>query len=630
MASLAPIAFGGLLFLLSASSLHGGQICANLTSPYCRNAGYSLTANFPPIDGKPFQAAKGSELNTYLQFLKMCSPYSETVMCSLFFPKCDPSINGPHLPCKSVCNEFVDSCSMFLNLASTKGVLAVLCDLLPEFDGNNQTCFLPKGFNRSTAAPGIPKDVCHKIEDENCVDDLHYNATFYNSAMQSNATFNLLQQLVMKNCSAKTEKFTCFSRSPPCYKDKNSIKIPCQSLCKEVLNDCHKELSDLGLHWPDCEVIYPNGTGENDLCLISKWPAPWSDGNWTMPTAIPPTTSVSTPTPPPTQPPPTTNPVSKHCQPMTIKSCAKAGYPFTFSYPDVNGQPYQQAKALYLDYYLNLLKCSKLSELVLCSMYVPQCQDEHFPKPVLPCRPVCYQFVKDCHAYIRLAAIFGMVTSICDLLPVDSTPEAPCFVPPGFVSQAGGTSKDVCHPVVKSSKCVDDLHYNHTFLPPQEQVSSYFNLMRSIIDSGCSPEIERFFCFTSLPPCNSNNDLTVQLPCKSLCQKVVRDCKMVYDSLGWPVPDCDFLLPNSTGVNGMCAIRNFPVPLRHIDSYTPTKSPPKRRKKKSHAGVVAGIVVTLIIVVIAIGLVVFYFKFYKKRHPFAPQVFHNVQSNEYD
>jgi hypothetical protein len=133
-----------------------GQQCERLTHPKCKlSAGYNFTAPFSDIDGKPYQEVKGKELNIHLPLLNSCSKYSATILCSLYFPKCIPSISRPLLPCRSVCNGFVQNCSNELNTVAMYGMLTAMCDLLPEYDNKTQNCFLPEGFNKNHAASGM-------------------------------------------------------------------------------------------------------------------------------------------------------------------------------------------------------------------------------------------------------------------------------------------------------------------------------------------------------------------------------------------------------------------------------------------------------------------------------------------
>ena len=110
-----------------------------------------MTANFPSVDGKPYQEVKSRGLQFFLSFLQLCSQYSSTVLCSFSMPKCVEGVERPILPCRSVCLEFVGKCQKFLSRASHAGLFRAICDLLPEQDIWPNTCFVPQGFK-----PTIP------------------------------------------------------------------------------------------------------------------------------------------------------------------------------------------------------------------------------------------------------------------------------------------------------------------------------------------------------------------------------------------------------------------------------------------------------------------------------------------
>ena len=130
----------------------GPTKCVSLTAKACQGAGYDLTADFPAIDGQPYQQVKGKNLEFFLDFLNICSPYGKTIMCSFYMPKCVTGWPNPVLPCRSVCLEFVSKCQGLLALASHAGLFRALCDLLPQQDLSPTTCFVPEGFTPSTTA----------------------------------------------------------------------------------------------------------------------------------------------------------------------------------------------------------------------------------------------------------------------------------------------------------------------------------------------------------------------------------------------------------------------------------------------------------------------------------------------
>ena len=74
-----------------------------------------------------------------------------------------------------------------------------------------------------------------------------------------------------------------------------------------------------------------------------------------------------------------------------------------------------------------------------------------------------------------------------------------------------------CSKIVRPKFCTADLHYNQTFIGEVEQTSR--TVLQKILDSKCSPEFEKYLCYTSVPPCKTN-DLSVYVPCRDICEQV--------------------------------------------------------------------------------------------------------------
>lgn len=130
------------------------------------------------------------------------------------------------------------------------------------------------------------------------------------------------------------------------------------------------------------------------------------------------------------------------CEPITIETCSSAGYGSTARFPDVDGQPYQDVQASRLNIYIPLLtSCSKFASTILCSLYVPKCEESQ-RKPLVPCRKVCTNFVGECLDTLRIAGLAGMFTALCDLLPDENILSKNCFYPWKFndTSSQGGIS----------------------------------------------------------------------------------------------------------------------------------------------------------------------------------------------
>lgn len=118
--------------------------------------------------------------------------------------------------------------------------------------------------------------------------------------------------------------------------------------------------------------------------------------------------------------------------------------------------------------------------------------------------------------------------------------------------------RDVCYKVT-STKCSTDLHYEKTFLPTEDQKASEFTILQPIIDSACSPDIEKYLCQTRMPPCTADISV-VHLPCREFCKRITRDCGAVLKANGIPALHCDYLFPQGDSSNGLCDLKRWPAP----------------------------------------------------------------------
>ena len=122
----------------------------------------------------------------------------------------------------------------------------------------------------------------------------------------------------------------------------------------------------------------------------------------------------------------------EYCEPITIASCSTAGYRLTARFPDIDGQPAQDVYAPRLNIYVPLLQsCSDFASTILCSLYVPKCEEGR-STPWIPCRKVCTKFVGDCVSHLRVAGLTGLFTTLCDLLPDGDKQSQKCFYPDNF------------------------------------------------------------------------------------------------------------------------------------------------------------------------------------------------------
>lgn len=114
--------------------------------PKCVNIGYNFTANFFNVEHRSYQAYVSSEVNLFTDRFNSCSPLSKAFICARYVPKCSESEEGPVLPCREVCEQFVDDCQTALNLSGLHNRYAAYCGLLSSQNDAFTQCFKPSGF----------------------------------------------------------------------------------------------------------------------------------------------------------------------------------------------------------------------------------------------------------------------------------------------------------------------------------------------------------------------------------------------------------------------------------------------------------------------------------------------------
>ena len=90
-------------------------------------------------------------------------------------------------------------------------------------------------------------------------------------------------------------------------------------------------------------------------------------------------------------------------------------------------------------------------------------------------------------------------------------------------------------------------------------MASETTILQPIIDSKCSPDVEKYLCYARLPPCTADIS-KVQLPCRELCQRVNRDCEDAFKQLLFPPLHCDYLFPAGDSISGLCDVTRWPAP----------------------------------------------------------------------
>lgn len=134
-----------------AVSTNALQQCQNFNSSHLSNVcGYDQTMRFR--DQSYFNSSY-EELRTNAPFGN-CSDYSNLIHCSSELPRCKEDLDGPYLPCKRVCDEYLKVCKDEI-IQREQDYVVGFCQVLPEYDNPNTTkgflgrCFEPEGFRPS-------------------------------------------------------------------------------------------------------------------------------------------------------------------------------------------------------------------------------------------------------------------------------------------------------------------------------------------------------------------------------------------------------------------------------------------------------------------------------------------------
>lgn len=113
--------------------------------------GYDYTARF---DYDHHFSSASNAVRSLKNLLGNCSESVNTMICSLFVPRCAEDINGPYLPCRAVCHDYATKCRDIIENKGLEWTVA-MCDILPERDnpstakGYRERCFTPPNFKDS-------------------------------------------------------------------------------------------------------------------------------------------------------------------------------------------------------------------------------------------------------------------------------------------------------------------------------------------------------------------------------------------------------------------------------------------------------------------------------------------------
>lgn len=135
-------------FFLTLDSTHAGK-CRQIDFtklPACANVGYKSTANFSQIGEQSYQDYVSSKVTYFSDRFNSCSPYSRMFVCSRYLPKCSKDVEGPILPCREVCDQFLDDCHKELKDSGLYRRYVAYCRLLSSKREASMQCLKPSGF----------------------------------------------------------------------------------------------------------------------------------------------------------------------------------------------------------------------------------------------------------------------------------------------------------------------------------------------------------------------------------------------------------------------------------------------------------------------------------------------------
>ena len=127
--------------------------------------------------------------------------------------------------------------------------------------------------------------------------------------------------------------------------------------------------------------------------------------------------------------------------PLLFERCINVGYNNTAHFPN-NFTFHEETIAYHLERDTRQFKrCSKHLDIMMCAIFVPKCVEDNY-SPVLPCRRICEEFVRECEPKVDYEKI-EWVKGLCRLLPStrNETDSGDCLEPAIYKPQHNTTSK---------------------------------------------------------------------------------------------------------------------------------------------------------------------------------------------
>ena len=122
----------------------------------------------------------------------------------------------------------------------------------------------------------------------------------------------------------------------------------------------------------------------------------------------------------------------RRLNPSLFQRCINVGYNYTANFPD-NFNSHENIIGYHLERETRRFEqCSEYIDVIMCAIFVPKCV-EHHNRPVLPCRRICEEFVKDCESRVDFEKI-EWIKGLCRLLPTTRNNKnlSECFEPANY------------------------------------------------------------------------------------------------------------------------------------------------------------------------------------------------------
>ncbi|XP_029187583.2 uncharacterized protein LOC114955012 [Acropora millepora] len=251
--------------------------------------------------------------------------------------------------------------------------------------------------------------------------------------------------------------------------------------------------------------------------------------------------------------------------PSLFQRCLKLGYNHTALLPEKNAsQENIIASNLERDT-KQFEKCSEYLDIIMCAIFVPKCEEENY-SPILPCRQVCVDFVKDCEAKVTNEKL-EWIKGLCRLLPARRSNNTDCLEPANY--NPGDNSIPLIQNCTKlqMSSC-SYLGYSSTTQGPDMQFILDHVLKRKFSNfennSACLSTLKKIYCAEFAPPCFSEDgeDIVLRTVCKHDCEGVKKECPKLYREHFGEQNYCEQMATEKSDLKGFCKLTRWPTVVR--------------------------------------------------------------------